>query len=232
MSDNWNTALKNWRTRPVDAVGDPWEHPDWSGDTVFILGGGPSLKGFDIERLRGRRIIAVNEAGLSLCPWADVLFWADLRWVQWNLERIALHRGALRYTCQRYRIADIPGARYIRHVPRLDKDTWNAFERDPTAVAGFDGGSRCINLAWHLKASRVVLLGFDMHDYDGERWREGNWHDAHPEPPLPNQRRGSFIPAHTRMAAALPKGFEVLNATPGSALKCWPMVNLEDVLNG
>lgn len=202
-----------------------YEHPRWTGETVFILGGGPSLRGFDAERLRGRRVIGVNEAGLTLCPWADVLFWADVRWVQWNAERFALHTGEFRYTCQSFGIDEIPRARLIGFKPA------SAFETDPTVLGGFDGGGRCINLAWHFGAARVVLLGFDMWDYPMDRWREGNWHEAHPEPPLVEQRAGEFVPAHARMAAAIDAlglKFRVVNATPDSALTCWKKVNLED----
>lgn len=212
---------------------DSWTdytHPDWTGETVFVLGGGPSLLGFDAERLRGHgRVIAVNEAGLTLCPWADVLFWSDIRWVDWNLERIALHTGEYRYTNQTYGIERIPRARLVKWRPQ---DAW-CFEHD--TIAGLDSGGRCINLAHHLGARRAVLLGFDMRDYALENWRDGNWHDKHPEPPLPDQRAERFIPAHARMAAALRAldfgiDFEVLNATPGSALTCWPKRELENLL--
>ncbi|MBZ7921652.1 hypothetical protein LAC81_07640 [Ensifer adhaerens] len=56
-----------------------WSVPrEWAGEPAFILGGGASLEGFDASRLIGRgRIIAVNDAGLDLAPFADVLYFAD-----------------------------------------------------------------------------------------------------------------------------------------------------------
>lgn len=74
----------------------PWTVPGeaWAGQTAFILGGGPSLKGFDVERLRGRgKVIGVNNAGIDLAPWCNVLFWADKRWLDWNCDRLHLHTG-------------------------------------------------------------------------------------------------------------------------------------------
>lgn len=211
--------------------------PEWPGETVFILGGGPSLRGFDVERLRGRKVIGINESGLSLCPWADVLFWADMRWIQWNSARIGLHTGEYRYTCQKHLLETIPRARYIEWRARLaDRSgdvVWNAFATEKNCLGGFDSGSRCINLAWHTGASRVVLLGFDMRDYPEDEWRKGNWHGKHALPPLPGQRKNKFIPAHDRMAAEIKRlelDFEVLNATPDTALTCWPAVKLESVL--
>ncbi len=208
---------------------DTWEHPDWSGEMVFILGGGPSLRGFDPAILRNHPVIAIHEAGLTMCPWADILFWSDVRWQQWNEQRIALHTGEMRYTCQRGWIEEVDRARYIHFVPRCADGSMNAFDNDPRSLGGYDSGSRCINLAYHTGAAGAVLLGFDMHDLPLPRWQEGNWHDAHKAPPEDGQR-AKFREAHDRMAAALPEGFAVYNATPGSALTCWPTLPLEEFL--
>lgn len=215
-----------------------YEHPNWGGGTVFILGGGPSLKGLDPDILMFNRVIAVNEAGLSLCPWADVLYWADMRWINTfgNIDRMHLHRGKFRYTSQSWSVEDIPRARFIPTTVWRDDSKTPPFTTDPNFICGFDGGGRCINLAYHFKVKRVVLLGFDMVDYDVTKeseWRKGNFHTAHLKPPLAGQRASRFIPAHNAMAAEIKRlglDFEVLNATPGSALECWPKVKLEDVL--
>lgn len=207
-----------------------WEHPDWSGETVFILGGGPSLRGFNPDCLRRNPVVAINEAGLTLCPWADVLFWSDKRWVDWNADRIELHKGDMRYTCQAGGIERVPGARYIRFAPWTDdtppRRIW--FHTDPRTIGGHDSGSKCINLVWHTRAACAVLLGFDMHDLPMTSWQDGSFHDRHQEPPLEGQR-ALFRQTHEEMARVLPAGFEVLNATPGSALTCWPMIEIEDV---
>ena len=34
----------------------------WKGQRCFIIGGGPSLKGFDFKQLKGEKIIAINKA--------------------------------------------------------------------------------------------------------------------------------------------------------------------------
>ena len=155
--------------------------------------------------------------------------------MDWNFDkedRLRLHVGDLRVTTNGAHVARIPRCRLL---------SWNyqgtdglvGFDTRPGNVAGFDAGGRCINLAYHCGAARVVLLGFDCRDFPERRWREGNSHTAHHLPPLENQRKNKFIPAHEAMAvkiAALGLDFEVLNATPGSALTCWPMIELENVL--
>ena len=56
---------------------------DWSGERCFIVGGGPSLRGFDWGRLRGERVIAVNRAFEQL-PFADISVSLDERWHGWT----------------------------------------------------------------------------------------------------------------------------------------------------
>lgn len=54
-----------------------WKAPSmWDGGQCFILGGGPSLTVEQVESLRGRRVIAVNQA-YKLGDWIDVLFFGD-----------------------------------------------------------------------------------------------------------------------------------------------------------
>lgn len=200
--------------------------PNWRGQTCFILGGGPSLRGFDAEILRGRGpVIGINEAGLTMAPWCDVLFWADRQWLEWNGSRLHLHTGALKVH---------------RHIGRVDGARRIGFRSGrlwplANAVGGHDSGSSCINLAWHFRAARIVLLGFDCHDLPVSRWQEGNWHSAHKKAPPEGQRANKFLPAHRMIAADLGRRGRadmVINATPGSALDCWPIMPLDEILGG
>lgn len=199
-------------------------HDAWAGETAFILGGGPSLKGFDAERLRGRgRIIGINEAGLTMAPFCDVLFWADKRWLDWNVDRLHLHTGRWKVTRKRPHIPLPYDVKTLRFLPRR-------FSRWPDAVGGWCGGSSAINLAFLLGAKRICLMGFDMHDVPMDRWQEGNWHDQHQEPPLEGQRANKFIPAIEMMAPILASaGVEVVNMNRNSALKCFPFADLEEM---
>lgn len=198
----------------------PWKPPhDYfrSTDPVFILGGGPSMKLVEPERLRGKQIIAVNNAGLDIAPWADVLYWADRVWASWNRERIPLHTGKFKVTRNVAPSIELPCEVHVVHRrPREDF-------AEPGYVAGFCGGSNAMNLAVHMGARDIVLLGFDM--------RPGNYHSDHRRPPTPDQHAKKFIPAIARMAPELAcRGVRVTNATPGSALKCFPIASVGDVL--
>lgn len=189
----------------------------WTGQAAFILGGGPSLKGFDVERLRGRgRVIAVNNAGLDLATWADVLYFADgqTRWYGWNKDRLHLFQGEL--IVSRSNVND-PRVKYI------ERDRFYPLSRNPRKISGFCGGSNAINLAYLFGANPIILLGFDM--------RPGNWHNLHKLPPMDGQHRNKFIPALEAMAPELERdGVLVLNTNPRSALRCFPFADIEELL--
>lgn len=196
----------------------------WKGQAAFILGGGPSLKGFDANRLRGRgRVIGVNNAGLDLAPWCDILFWADRRWFDWNKDRLHLHTGEWKIARNSTR-ADDPSIYHLRFLPRR-LSYWD------DALGGWCGGSNAINLAFLLGADPIILLGFDMRDAPMTKWQEGNWHDRHQLPPIEGQRRNKFIPTLEALAPQYEKaGVRIINATPRSALRCFPIMEIDALL--
>ena len=70
--------------RPVER----WRVPQmWKGQTLAILGGGPSLTAEQVELVRrsGWRCIAINDT-YRLAPWADVHYFCDLRFWGWHHE--------------------------------------------------------------------------------------------------------------------------------------------------
>jgi len=201
---------------------DWWTVPrEWEGEACFILGGGPSLQGFDVERLRGRgRVIGVNNAGLDLCPWADVLYFADgwSRWLTWNHKRFHLFKG--KYIVTRCDEGMPPGV----DIKQIKHDFKIGFSDDPRQLSGFCSGANAINLAYLFGARVIVLMGFDM--------RPGNWHDLHRAGHKKGQHRDAFIPAIERMAKPLEEGgCVVLNTFEGSALRCFPFADIEDILS-
>jgi len=197
-----------------------WEVPvgKWRGEVAFLLGGGPSLKGFDANRLKGRgRVIAINDAGLDLAPWADILYFSDgwERWYGWNRHRLDEFKGWEIVT--RVRVGD-PRVRELGHKPR------QAISRNPKFLSGFCSGGAAINLAYLLGARVIVLMGYDM--------RPGNWHDNHKAPPNKKQHRAKFIPHIEWMAPELEaEGVVVLNTNPRSALRCFPFADIEELLS-
>ena len=203
-----------------------WRVPlgEWSGSAAHVLGGGASLRGFDASVLKGERVIGINEAGLTLAPGCDILFWADTRWLEWNIDRLHLHTGA-RKVCRQSPFVRTKGCSKetakaveravtehgILHLPQERK---RDLSEDPGRVAGIDSGASAINLAWLLGAGPIYLHGFDM--------TPGHFHDRHLMPSQPERYASELIPGLRRMAKALEvHGAVVINRTPGSALDCF-----------
>lgn len=95
---------------------------------------------------------------------------------------------------------------------------------------GGNSGFQACNLAVLLGAKRLVLLGFDMRT--GENG-ESHWHGHHPAG-LNNPGQSNFNGWIAHFSGAVQDfrqmGVEVINCTPGSALRCFPMARLEETL--
>ena len=190
---------------------------DWIDETVVIIGGGPSLSG-DLKIPSSWKVIAVNEAGLSKTPDADVLFFGDFRWFDWNRNRLKLFMGKETIT----RGYDYM---YSDHIGVCRWDRSYSIHDSPQAIGGWCSGGSAIDLAYKRGAARIILLGFDMNDTGAD-----NWHNQHKEPPTPNSRGDYFIPSLQRAASWLESaGVEVLNATPESRLDCFQRVKWESI---
>jgi hypothetical protein len=200
-----------------------WAVPrEWGGETCFLLGGGPSLRNFDASVLRGRRVIAINRS-FRLAPWADVLYFCDRTW--W------LSDGAevLRDFTGKY-IVTIAAVKNEPRIRILENSGPGGLELAPTGLRhGTNSGFQSINLAFHFGARRIVLLGFDQKI-------EGNathWHGGYGVAPevVHHAIKARMLPYFPTLVEPLKSlGVEVWNATPGSALDCWPRVELAEIL--
>jgi hypothetical protein len=177
----------------------------------------------DTDNLPGR-IVAVNEAGLSLRLDADVMYFSDRRFYDWNNDRLDLFKGRWIVTTQ----AITRGHEKMRTVkkaaPIRRREPFPPLSNDPRRLAGWCSGGRAINLAYLLGASEIVLIGFDMHEKRG-----ANYHNMHKGMHVEGRKEAKFMPAIEAMASGLADaGVKVINATPGSALTCFPIMSLED----
>lgn len=214
-----------------------WRAPVlWQNETVFIIGGGPSLKALDLRRLETRephqRVITVNNA-FRLLKNPDVIFYADTRWWGWNSADIALDfPGRIISTCSasiKYldpRVCRM-GRDYRYDTRHMPEGTAVALSEDPTLLSGPDSGYMAMNLAYHFGASRIVLLGFDMGFQEGQ----AHWHEDHPVVTPESNYTDLFLPRYPALCEMLTKrNVEVLRCTP-SRLDCVPETPFEAALS-
>ena len=93
---------------------------------------------------------------------------------------------------------------------------------------GTSAGFGAVSLAVKLGGKKIVLLGFDMRMVDGEHNYHKGEHrrDVHKDIYINN-----FIkPFQSLIKPTIEQNIEVVNATPGSALPFFPIVDPEEVL--
>ena len=190
----------------------------WPESTVVCLGGGSSLTPEDVDYCRGKaKVIAIKEA-VRLAPWADVLYACDAKWWRWE-------EGAPSYQGVKYALepqpTPYPGVQVLRDAGP------EGLSDDPSALCtGNNSGYQAINLAVHLGATKIVLLGYDMSvGPDGQQ----NWfgeHPCHVRSPYP-----FFLTRFASIAAPLQaRGVTVLNASRFTVMNTFPRVPLAEAL--
>lgn len=169
--------------------------------TWAILATGPSMSQAVADSVRGCKVVAVSDA-YRLAPWADVLCSTDAGWWLANAE-------ALQFRGQKY--GAMPDFRRISGVERFPADS------------SINSGLLGVRVAVHLGARRVLLCGFDM-NRPGE-----HFFGTHPAP-LKSTTADRQEVFKRQFAGFHPRGVEIINCTPGSALTCYPRRELEDCL--
>lgn len=214
---------------------------EWVGLPCVCVAPGPSLSVPQLEMIRewrlrnGCRVIAIND-NYRCMPWADVLYFADHRWWEAHRDRpsfknfrgrkITIENGAGRFP-----ELDLTVLRNLSLVG----GTMGRLSLDPTGIyTGQNSGYQAVGVGVLFGSRRFVLVGYDMraHEHpETEPGRSGialrhHWFGNHPwksDPGTYYQFRREFL---QMVPTALLNGIEILNATPGSALDAFPMVDL------
>jgi hypothetical protein len=198
----------------------------YEGKTVFVVGGGPSLKRLDLSKVRNRPVVGCNDA-FRLGTWVDWIIFADKRWFGWNHTDLAEWPNRERVICLVPQLLDERDKFPWLKILRRDEARFGLSVEQDTICWNRGCGGAAINAAYLLGASRVVLLGFDMRVVDGKH----NWHDNHQHTERDKIYQNSMMPFLKPMSDAMKvTGLQIVNATPGSALNLFPLVPLEDLL--
>ena len=161
-----------------------------------------------------------------LLPWADVMYGCDDRWwhhyngvPEFAGEKWSTHGDAQsnnkRDVAEKYGVNLVQGANGV------------GFSYDPGVIFyGDNSGFQAIQLALHLGATYIVLVGFNMSHQGGKVHFFGD----HPAGLHNNDDFERWVPHFDKAAETLPDDITIVNATWPSALKCFPCVSLEDAI--
>lgn len=218
---------------------EPWSVPPmWRGETVFCVASGPSLRDMNLSRLKGRRVLVVNDNYLR-CSWADLLYFCDHKWWVWHSTKpefrgqFAAFKG-LKVTMDR-RVHDAdPSIKWVADGGWNEGQSLVGLDTRLTHLRnGRNSGYQALHLAVHLGAKRIVLLGYDMKFGTGGAC---HWFGEHVDEMGQERKTAPTTIAawaknfETLVEPLAERGVEVLNATPGSAIACFPRTSLADCL--
>lgn len=186
---------------------------------TFVIGGGPSLKGFDFNKLDGYKIGANKAAIEAQC---DCLVSMDSAYETRLRSEVEAFPGEVILAHVRPEGVSnrIPGAIYVKSVRNA------GLSNDPSVVYGHNSGYAALNVAYLKGAKRIALLGFDMkmgdtkHFHSGYSWSKG----------AGNYKSWTRFFDHAAKILSA-KGVEVINyiGPEGSALTQFPTRPLEEL---
>lgn len=201
----------------------------WRGHRAFVIGGGPSLTGFDFSRLKGEYAVGCNMAFLHN-PTVNLIFdlrlmeklSVDPRWAAydgakcWLNSEIPQEKGRF------------PGVVELQECMTFDmKQKWG-FSLRNGIWRGTNAGASALNLCEILGANPIYLLGFD---FRGEAGKEANWHSGEYPPDwnrddeVYEKYKQDFWDNILNIKA------EVVNLNLDSGLGCFHFANLDEVLS-
>jgi hypothetical protein len=168
--------------------------------TFICIASGPSLLRADciLAAQSSHQIIAINSSW-RMAPECHHLFAADYAWWQ-------------RYHDE----AVIPAKRWTVSNRANNQYHLNLFK--PPHEGAFNSGQRAIQLAAHLGANRILLLGYDCSLDNGR-----HWHGDHPAK-MHNPEAAEVERWHSDFSGLVEqlRNVEIINCSRHTALTCFP----------
>lgn len=206
-----------------------WKIPEaWPGETVFIVGGGPSVAHQRPHRLEGRKVIAINSS-YETVPFADYVFFGDNRWHEDHRHRPAFVEFVRR--AQAVTVSQPASAAYLKKLDRITPtDVATGLTKTRRGLScqktSFQGA---INLAAMLGAKRIILLGLD-----GQRSPAGLTHHHKPHKWITKPGNvtwdGQMSQLQFIVQPLKDMGIETFNTNPESRFTYWPHEPIERFL--
>ena len=203
--------------------------------TIACIGTGPSLTlaQVDTARAKGFELFVCNN-GYQLAHDASLLYACNYRWWQhywpsvrnlpcekWTVNRSAANEFGINWIAERF-----------QHGLSTDRDIISH---------GHGSGFSLVSMAYRSGADRIVLIGYDLRyssDYDGKQQIIGStprhFFDEYPASmqhwPSVSVKGGVHVELVELYRSIKEQGLiEIINCTPGSAIDCFPSVDIEEL---
>ncbi len=200
---------------------------------IVIIGSGPSLTKHQCDYVQQQRqagnckIIALNRSFEMTEP--DIIYAADRRW--W-LRYYNNTPDCIKLTQSRSTAKEL-GIDYIKH-----EHGHKGLSKNPELIYGKNSGQQAINVAYHLNATKIILIGFDVQPTGGRV----HWHDDYTDgvDDFGNKEKAvngpgdwnDWLKGFSAIAEDLEEaGIEVINCTVETALSCFKRMTLQEAFN-
>lgn len=209
-------------------------------DTVIIVCTGPSLKNFDFSNLNNKGfVIAVNDAG-KFVPSANAWFTLD-PWgcgLDGTQPPSSFHGQLFAAVPEDFATATAkspahqvhanPNIKYLHRIPFHTIPTnelvasdflgWGLSD-DASCIHTGNSGYGALNLAYHMRPKRIILLGLDA--------SKGYFYDEAKSTRSLNHLPAIFESTLPQLNAA---NIEVINGSPTSMITCFERCNLSSII--
>jgi hypothetical protein len=238
-----------------------WNAPKlWDNTDCWIICGGSSISeqfripkktipetkeefvayGDYMSAIHEKRVIGVN-LSVFLGDWVDVGYWGDSKPYTEYKSWFDRYSGLKVSSAGKFSDKNFPEIKYL-HKTGTEGITK---ERDKISWVNGNSGSSAINLAVHLGASRVFLLGLDMYHHKAGRM---HFHSGYPDKlKTPNISQIKAGVHHERMRPltsfdrqnrnwelisddAKKQGIEIINVNPKSGVTAFKKMSLKKAL--
>jgi len=201
----------------------------WYGQRAFIIGGGPSLIGFDFDRLKNQgKVVAINRAYLDL-PFADLMVAMDPNIYHW------IHDGTLGKEALKIfkefpglkvwvggESSNMPGVYFVYRLryAELSRNLAHGVH------SGNNSGVGALMLTATLGCSPIYLLGFDAK----HAGKKSHYHSGYPG--IQHKTTAETFARYFVPTAKILKkhGIKVFNCNRKSNIRCFSFCDIEDVL--
>lgn len=205
------------------------EPPYWDDTPTYIVGGGPSLAGFDFNRLRGLgHIVGVNQSIWDAPSECGVT--VDHPFVRNRAEQLREYAKqrplylSVGNDWQKSGLPSIEDATYLWSVPTPGLSTECEYLHK-----GATSGYAALGIAVLKKTRRIFLLGFDYKTINSRH----HYHNNHPWHHKANDQSWAVWARRYEPAArdCQNLGIEVFNCSPESELPYFKKITLEESLH-
>jgi hypothetical protein len=182
----------------------------FSGQTVYVVASGESLREFDFEKLRGKNVIVVNDV-FKYVPFAQVLVSLDTGYIKRNKHELKKFPGYKITLCGKGH----PGWNYF-----IDQGV----SEDLSILRKVkNSGFYAMVAALKLGAEKIYLLGFDI------TWKEQPYFYDIPRDKINSYRSSMHHKDKHLRYFEYYKDQNIINASPDSAIACFPKCKLNEI---